>query len=229
MKRPFETLETAFQVTCQVRFQAFGWLVVLCARGGYSERKSDLELVYLNSRNIIRLLLELYCKIPMFFFALIVKSPWFFGFKKNIPPPNCSVFFRYLPKALRCFFFCRVGFPYIYPHCLGAVSILPKRVQLSVHTFDRYCGPHEVGDYLPMCLSQSASTSSNLMIGSLLPPYLPTLHTSQKATLVLNCFFPKQLFLETTANFHQTIYQLKQKKPTNTRFGRTFPWVSYPR
>lgn len=57
LKRPFETLETAFQVTCQVRFQAFGWLVVLRARGGYSERKSDLELVYLNSRNIIRLLL----------------------------------------------------------------------------------------------------------------------------------------------------------------------------
>ena len=39
-------------------------------------------------------------------------------------------------------------------------------MQLSVHTFDRYRGPHEVGDYLPTCLSQSANTSSNLMIGS---------------------------------------------------------------
>lgn len=96
----------------------------------------------------------------MFFFALIVKSQcFFFDFKKNILPP------RYFCKALCCCFFCRVGFPYIYPHCLGAVSILPKRMQLSVHTFDRYRGPHEVGDYLPMCLSQSASTSSNLMIG----------------------------------------------------------------
>ena len=80
LKRPFETLETAFQVTCQVRFQAFGWLVVLRARGGYSERIGAIwSLVYLNSRNVIRLLLWLYCKIPMFFwFGLIVKSPCFF-------------------------------------------------------------------------------------------------------------------------------------------------------